>query len=204
MDRDSGDESGYGAQAGRDTETNCLSRLAPGVQIHLHCPDLPRLTVFLKLNPIPSLLGEGLLHHCLQLLFERLAKVSLLLPAPIAVFCVAAQQEIVRLSKNYRENVSSSSSSSCSSKPVSPARDSVGVQLLVGAVFKHLCDATFVESVTGSAELKSSTRDTLRLLADCFFHAATEDEADAISTTTASAEAVAKKRNIPKQVSVRL
>ena len=81
-----------------------------------------------------------------------------------------------------------------------PARGSVGVQLLVGAVFKHLCDSTFVESVTRVSEMRTTTRDTLRLLAESFFHAVTEDDADAISTTSAAADAVAKKRNIPKQV----
>ena len=35
VDRDSGGESGHGGRAGRDTETKCLSRLEPGVPIHL-------------------------------------------------------------------------------------------------------------------------------------------------------------------------
>ena len=44
VDRDSGGESGHGASARRDRETKCLSRLEPGVPIHLHSPDPPRLT----------------------------------------------------------------------------------------------------------------------------------------------------------------
>ena len=45
VDRDGGGESGHRAQAGRDIETKCLSRLEPDVPIHLHCPNPPRLTV---------------------------------------------------------------------------------------------------------------------------------------------------------------
>ena len=37
---------GHGARAGGDTETKFLSRLEPGVLIHLYCPDLLLLTVF--------------------------------------------------------------------------------------------------------------------------------------------------------------
>ena len=44
VDRDSGGEAGHRAQAGRDTETKCLSRLKLGVPIHIHCPDPPHLT----------------------------------------------------------------------------------------------------------------------------------------------------------------
>ena len=45
VDWESGDESGHRARVGRDIETKCLSRLEPGLPIHLYCPDLLRLTV---------------------------------------------------------------------------------------------------------------------------------------------------------------
>ena len=45
VDQDSGGELGHGARAGRDTATKCLSRLEPGIPIHLHSPDPPRLMV---------------------------------------------------------------------------------------------------------------------------------------------------------------
>ena len=45
MDQERQAEAGDGAQVGSDTETKCLSRLEPGVPIHLHCPDPPHLTV---------------------------------------------------------------------------------------------------------------------------------------------------------------
>jgi len=47
VEGDSGGESGHGVQAGRDTETKCRSRLEPGVPIHHHCPDPPRLTLII-------------------------------------------------------------------------------------------------------------------------------------------------------------
>ena len=51
VDRDSEGESGHGARAGRDTETECLSRLKPGVPILLYCLDPPRPTIGTNLLP---------------------------------------------------------------------------------------------------------------------------------------------------------
>ena len=43
----------HGAQTGRDRDqiSLCLSQLEPGVPIHLHCPDPPRLTVYVYVAP---------------------------------------------------------------------------------------------------------------------------------------------------------
>ena len=56
VNRDRGGELGYGGRAGRDTETKCLSQLEPGVPLHLHRPDPPRLTVGASLVQLSFLL----------------------------------------------------------------------------------------------------------------------------------------------------
>jgi len=48
VDRDRGGELGHGARDGRDTETKCLSRLEPGVPIHLLGLDPPWFNLSLR------------------------------------------------------------------------------------------------------------------------------------------------------------
>jgi hypothetical protein len=67
----------------------------------------------------------------------------------------------------------------------------------VGAIFKHLCDTTFLEAVTAS-EIRAANRETLRTLADAFFHAVTIDN-EPLTNNASSAEAIAKQQGIPKQ-----